>query len=137
MFVGVCRFTVIVAGSHSLKEKRVVLRRVKDRVRTQMGITLAEVAGQDTWQRADLAFALVSGERDHAQSGCESVLRQVAGIDGAQVAAARIEVSAYGEDWYAQADLTGRVWEQKAGGGEAEDLSWVPTEWLEGDDHER
>ena len=64
MFVGVCRFTVIVAGSHSLKEKRVVLRRVKDRVRAQHGVTLAEVAGQDTWQRADLAFALVSGERD-------------------------------------------------------------------------
>jgi uncharacterized protein YlxP (DUF503 family) len=137
MFVGVCRFTVIVAGSHSLKEKRVVLRRVKDRVRTQMGVTLAEVAGQDTWQRADLAFALVSGERDHAQTGCEGVLRQVAGIEGAQVAAARIEVSAYGEDWYAQADQTGRVWEQKAGGGEAEDLSWVPSEWLEGDDRER
>ena len=129
MHVGVCRFTLLVASSHSLKEKRVVLRRTKDRVRDKLGVTLAEVAGQDAWQRSDLAFAVVSGDRDHAQSGCEAVLRQVAGIDGAQVAAARIEVQAYGDDWYAEAVASGRSWEEKTGSVEA-DPSWVPKEWL-------
>ena len=130
MFVGVCRFTLLVAGSHSLKEKRVVLRRVKDRAR-EGGVHLAEVAGQDTWQRGDLAFALVAGERDHAQEGCERVLRQVGGIDGAQIAAAKIEVTAFGEDWYADATASGRAWEEKAAG--EGDTSWVPEEWLRGD----
>jgi len=134
MFVGVCRFTLIVAGSHSLKEKRVVLRRVKDRVRNQLGVSLAEVAGQDTWQRGDLAFALVANERAHAQSACEGVLRQVGGIEGAQVAAARIEVVPYGEDWYAAAAQTGRAWEEKAGADA--DLSWVPKEWLQGEEED-
>jgi hypothetical protein len=129
VFVGVCRFTLLVASSHSLKEKRVVLRRCKDRVRDKVGVVLAEVGGQDTWQRADLAFALVSGERDHAQTGCEAVLRQVAGIDGAQIAAARIEVLPFGDDWYADAALEGRAWEEKTGEAEA-DQSWVPAEWL-------
>jgi uncharacterized protein YlxP (DUF503 family) len=129
MHVGVCRFTLLVASSHSLKEKRVVLRRAKDRVRDKLGVTMAEVAGQDTWQRSDLAFAVVSGERDHAQAACEGVLRQVAGVEGAQVAAARIEVLGFGDDWYAAATETGRAWEEKVGEGEA-DLSWVPKEWL-------
>lgn len=133
MHVGVCRFTLFVAGSHSLKEKRVVLRRVKDRVREQAGVTLAEIAGHDTWQRSDLAFAVVSREPDHAHRGCEGVLRQVAGIDGAQVAASRIEVVAFGEDWYAQAAATGRAWEEKAGEGGPPDLSWVPEGWLDGE----
>ena len=129
MHVGVCRFTLLVAASHSLKEKRVVVRRVKDRVREKLGVTMAEVAGQDTWQRSDLAFAVVSGERDHAQGGCEAVLRQVAGIEGAQVATARVEVLAFGDDWYAAANETGRAWEEKLGGGD-NDLSWVPKEWM-------
>ena len=128
MHVGVCRFTLLVASSHSLKEKRVVLRRVKDRARAE-GVTLAEVGAQDAWQRADLAFALVAGERDRAQSACEAVLRQIGGIEGAQIAAAHIEVVPFGDDWYARAAETGRVWEAKAGEGEA-DTSWVPEAWL-------
>jgi uncharacterized protein len=130
MFVGVCRFTLLVAGSQSLKDKRVVLRRVKDRIRERLGVTLAEIAGQDTWQRADLAFAVVSRERDHAQAGCEGVLRQVAGIEGAQVAAARSEVLSFGEDWYAAAARTGQAWAEKTGEAGEPDLSWVPAEWL-------
>jgi uncharacterized protein YlxP (DUF503 family) len=132
VFVGVCRFTLLVASSHSLKEKRVVLRRVKDRAR-ERGVTLAEVGGQDTWQRGDLAFAVVAGERDRAQSACEAVLRQIGGIDGAQIAAARIEVVPFGDDWYASAAETGRVWEEKAGEGGG-DQSWVPDEWLKDGD---
>jgi uncharacterized protein YlxP (DUF503 family) len=127
MHVGVCRFTLLVTSSHSLKEKRVVLRRVKDRARTE-GVTLAEVGAQDAWQRADLAFALVAGERDRAQSGCDRVLRGVAAIEGAQIAAAKIEVLPFGDDWYANAAETGRAWEEKAAG--EGDLSWVPEEWL-------
>ena len=134
MHVGVCRFTLLVPGSQSLKEKRAVLRRAKDRVRGELGVTMAEVAGQDTWQRSDLAFALVSGERDRAQTGCEAVLRQVGGIEGAQVAAARIEVLSFGDDWFAEAAATGKAWEQKVGG--ESDLSWVPPEWLKGGEGE-
>jgi uncharacterized protein YlxP (DUF503 family) len=132
--VGVCRFTLLIAQSHSLKEKRVVLRRLKDRARAQ-GVTLTEVGGQDSWQRADLAFSVVAGERDRAQSICEGVLRQVASVDGGQIAAARVEVVGFGEDWYANAAETGRMWEAKAGEGDAKpDLSWVPDAWLTAED---
>lgn len=130
MHVGVCRFTILIAASHSLKEKRMVLRRVKDRVRERLGVTLAEVGGQDTWQRADLAFAVATGERDAAQRGCESVLRAVSAVDGAQVAAQRIEVVGYGDDWFAEAAVTGEAWDAKTAGRD-DDLSWVPADWLE------
>lgn len=111
-----------------------MIRRAKDRIREKLGVTMAEVGGQDTWQRSDLAFAVVSGERDRVQAACKGVLQQVAGIEGGQVAAARIEVLAFGDDWYAAADQTGRAWEEKVGG--ESDLSWVPREWLEGGDGE-
>ena len=128
MHVGVCRFTILITASHSLKEKRMVLRRVKDRAR-ERGVAIAEVGGQDTWQRGDLAFSLVAGEREHAHEGCERVLRQVAAIEGAQIAAAKIEVVGFGEDWYADAAASGRAWEAKTEGPSEDDLSWVPEEW--------
>lgn len=130
MYVGICRFTLLITGSHSLKEKRSVLRRLKDRVRDR-GVTLSEVGGQDTWQRADLAFAVVAGDRDRAQVALDGVLRQVAGLEGAQVAAARTEVLPFGDDWFASAGALNRSWGDKVGAaGNDDDQSWVPPEWL-------
>ena len=71
-------------GSHSLKEKRAVLRRIKDRTRDKFHIAVAEVGAQDLWQRAVLGFAVVGGDRAHVESMVQSV---VGFIDGLQVAA--------------------------------------------------
>ncbi len=131
MFVGVCRCTVLVTASHSLKDKRSVLRRMKDRVRERLGVQLAEVGGQDTWQRADLAFAVVAGERDPAQHLADGVLRSIAGIEGAQLAAVRVEVVPYGDDWFAEAAREGRAWDAKTGVADTDDQAWVPSAWLE------
>ena len=43
MVVGVCRVTLMVPESHSLKEKRMVLRRIKDRVANKFNCAIAEV----------------------------------------------------------------------------------------------
>ena len=47
MVVGVCKVTLMVPESHSLKEKRMVLRRVKDRVANKFNCAIAEVGDQD------------------------------------------------------------------------------------------
>lgn len=51
-----------VAESQSLKSKRQVVRSVKDALRERLGAAVAEVGGQDTWQRATLLCALVGRE---------------------------------------------------------------------------
>lgn len=50
-----------VHDSGSLKEKRRLVRSLKDGVRKRFGAAVAEVDGHDTWQRATLLFALVGG----------------------------------------------------------------------------
>ena len=47
--------------SHSLKEKRKVVNSLKAHLRQRFGAAVAEVDGQDTWQRAALVCALVGG----------------------------------------------------------------------------
>lgn len=48
-------------ASHSLKEKRKLVRSLKDQVRRRFGASVAEIDGQDTWQRTTLLCALVGG----------------------------------------------------------------------------
>lgn len=47
-------------GASSLKEKRAVLRHIRDRARARHNVSVAEVDHQELWQRATLGFAAVS-----------------------------------------------------------------------------
>ncbi|HVX94480.1 MAG TPA: DUF503 domain-containing protein [Polyangia bacterium] len=74
MTVGIARVTLFVAGSHSLKEKRTVIRRVKDLVQQKFNASIAEVGENDVWQRAVLGLALVGNERRFVESQLDEVL---------------------------------------------------------------
>jgi uncharacterized protein YlxP (DUF503 family) len=50
----------------SLKGKRHALKGLKEKVRARFEVSVAEVDHQDTWQRATLAVAYVSGDARHA-----------------------------------------------------------------------
>jgi uncharacterized protein len=47
--------------SHDLKGKRKELQSLKTQMRQRFGASVAEVDGQDTWQRSTLVCALVGG----------------------------------------------------------------------------
>jgi len=51
---------------HSLKEKRHILKGIKEKVKSRFNVSIAEVDHQDTWQRAALAVACVSDDSRHA-----------------------------------------------------------------------
>ena len=120
MFVAVARFTLRIEASHSLKDKRAVVRRVKDRVQQRFHLVVSEVGGAevvDTWQRADLAFALVTARRDQAEDAVGSILGFVDGLGLAERIHARHDVLPYGEDWYGEPLDPGA------------DASWIPAAW--------
>ena len=62
MRVGTLRLELFLPASDSLKAKRSVLNHVKERVRTRFNASVAEVGGQDLWQRATLGVAIVGSE---------------------------------------------------------------------------
>lgn len=63
-FVCLIEVELHVAESQSLKSKRQVVRSVRDALHERLGAAVAEVGGQDTWQRATLLCALVGREED-------------------------------------------------------------------------
>src|SRR3569623_2084906 len=81
MYVGIAKISLVICESHSLKQTRMVLRRIKDRVRERVGVIVNEVGEQDTWQRAELGCAVASGESQVAGELLDDVVRVIAGAD--------------------------------------------------------
>jgi hypothetical protein len=75
MIVGVCKVSMMVPASQSLKDKRMVLRKIKDRVQNKFNCAIAEVGDQDEWQSAELGFAVVSNELGFTQSMVQKILQ--------------------------------------------------------------
>jgi len=67
MVVGVLRVEVHLPVSHSLKDKRSVLKSVRDRLRHQFNAAVAEVDSNETWQRATLGISTVGEDRAYVQ----------------------------------------------------------------------
>jgi len=75
MTVGIARLTLYLPEAHSLKEKRMVLRRVKDRARHKFNLAIAEVGENDIWQRAALGIAVLGSGRRFVESALDEVIR--------------------------------------------------------------
>lgn len=64
-------------ATHSLKEKRAVIKTILEGARHRFSVSVAETDHQDTWQRAELAFAVVSGSPAQATKVIDEVDRFV------------------------------------------------------------
>jgi hypothetical protein len=77
VIVGVLRVSILIRESHSLKDKRRVVKSIKDRVRARLNVAIAEVSNQDLRQRADLAAVTVAGDRARVEEVLGDVLKIV------------------------------------------------------------
>jgi uncharacterized protein YlxP (DUF503 family) len=76
--------------SQSLKDKRMVLRRLKDRVGA-LNVAVAEVAHQELWQRAGLGVVTVATDTAMAEQTLSSVLKEIDRLEPGLVTDSQIE----------------------------------------------
>ncbi len=74
MVVGVCTLELEIPASHSLKDKRHVVKSLTARVRQAFNVSIAEVDSLDAWQRATLGIVCVSGDANYARGLLEKVI---------------------------------------------------------------
>ncbi|MGB8221408.1 MAG: DUF503 domain-containing protein [Polyangiales bacterium] len=101
MVVGVCQISLSLPGVSSLKAKRSIVRKVLDRTANRFNVSVAEVGRQDAHRQALLGFAVVSGDRRHANSMLDSIAEFVQGSADAVVLNRSIELVSVGDlgDW--------------------------------------
>jgi hypothetical protein len=80
MVVALLTVELHVAGARSLKDKRMVVRRIKDRLK-KFNVAVSEVDHQDLWQRAALAVVTVSASQEHADHELAAVAQEIERIE--------------------------------------------------------
>jgi len=89
--IGVLTLDIRVEHSHSLKEKRHVVKSLKDRLRHRYNVSVAEIDGQESWQRSVIAAVTVSSSRAYAQQVLQAVEDDAAGLLGAMLISAFVD----------------------------------------------
>lgn len=74
MPVGLLTLELHIPDAHSLKEKRQVLRSLKDKLRRKFNVAIAELDHQDVWQRSLVGVVTLSNEDRHVQETLQKVL---------------------------------------------------------------
>lgn len=77
MVVGVCTLELEIPASHSLKDKRHVVKSVTARVRKDFNVSVAEVDSLDAWQHAVLGIVCVSSDTRYAQGLLEKAVDSI------------------------------------------------------------
>lgn len=75
--------------SQSLKDKRQVVRSLKDKLRHSFNVAVAEMEETNLWQRATIGVVSVSGSRDYLEGlmrNVEQAAERIARDAGAEVA---------------------------------------------------
>jgi len=92
--IALLTFELSIEHAQSLKDKRQVVRSLKDRLRTHFNVSVAELAPSTLWNRATLGVVSISDSRDYLDGLMKNVERhvlRVANNNGAEVVDSFIE----------------------------------------------
>ncbi len=122
MYLGIIQFDLLIPGSSSLKDKRRVVRSVKDRLHREHMVAVAEVGGMDVWNVARMGLAAVSSDGKHLSDVLDRVLAKLHSLPDWASGAAEASLG----DFSKQIISAGQV-ESDEAGGDGEPL-WTPDE---------
>jgi len=95
MIVGTLKIRLLLRESHSLKDKRRVLRSLKDTLSNKFNIAVAETDEQDVWQSAEIGVATVGTDTPFVQSVLSNVVNYVRYFGGVELVDSEQEI--YGD----------------------------------------
>ena len=92
MIIGILQLELRFSESHSLKEKRMILKSLKDRMRREFNIAVAELDGQDLWQSSRLGVAAIGNDKRYLNGLLTQVERWVQRHRQAELVSSQLEL---------------------------------------------
>jgi len=92
MIVGVAAIEIQIHGSQSLKEKRGVVQSIGRRLRNRFNVAVAEVGGQDLWQRALLGVTAIGSDAGVVRSVLDRAIAFAEDTHLAEVIRSEVEI---------------------------------------------
>ena len=92
MVVGVCQIEIFFHDTHSLKEKRGLVKSILGKTRSRFNVAAAEVGSLDLWQRAELAVTVGGTDRAFVNSVLDKALNFIEGLHIGEIIDHRVEL---------------------------------------------
>jgi uncharacterized protein len=92
MPVGLLTLELHIPDAQSLKDKRQVVRSLKDKLRREFNVAVAELEHHDVWQRSVIGVVTLSNEEKHLKEVLQNVLEKADGILGSMLINQAIEI---------------------------------------------
>lgn len=95
MPIAVLTLELRIESARSLKDKRQVVRSLKDKLRANFNVAVAELEETDLWQRATIGAVSISGSRDYLAGLMQQVEKEamrVANNAGGEVVDSFVEI---------------------------------------------
>ena len=89
--IGLLYVDLFIPDAQTLKDKRQVLKSLKDKVRHQFNVSVSELDGQDKWQVATLGFAMLGNDNRHIDSTLQHIVSLIESTHQVEVTAQRLE----------------------------------------------
>ena len=98
MPIGLLTLEIHIADAQSLKDKRQVLRSLKDRLRSHFNVAVAELDHQDVWQRSRVGIVSISNDGKHLAESLTAVAAESESVLGRDLVSQEIEYFEDGEN---------------------------------------
>ena len=95
MIVGTLKMRFVLRESHSLKDKRRVIKSLKETLSNKFNVAVAETGEQDVWQSAELGLATVGTDAPFVQSVLTNVVNYARFFGGVELVDSQQEI--YGD----------------------------------------
>jgi len=91
MHIGLLTFDLFLPGSQSLKSKRSLIKSLKDRVRSQFNVSIAEVGSHDKWQKSIISVCAIGTDRRLLDSTLQSIVSLVEKLRDIEISNTELE----------------------------------------------
>jgi len=92
MTIGLLTAELFLPSSHSLKEKRQVVRSLVQRLQNRFNVAVAQTDEHDLWARATLAIVTISSDAGHVSRVLNRVMEHIETHNGARVLSFNVEL---------------------------------------------
>ena len=91
MPIGLLTLEIHISDARSLKDKRQVLRSLKDRLRAHFNVAVSELDHQDVWQRSRVGVVSISGDGKHLEECMSAIAAESERLLGRDLISQEIE----------------------------------------------
>lgn len=92
MHIGVLQFTLEIPYAASLKDKRRVVKSMKDRIRRNFNVSIAEIDDLDEWTTATLGAVMAGRDVAYINGALDKLINALEGLRDATLAAHQLEI---------------------------------------------